>query len=239
MTDGHVKVYVADLPPKYNLDLIRRQGCQDAHLVEQLLANPLGELAGDSLDAVPFRRSPYYGLDVHLHMTVRALQRPSSSPPKPSPHRSPGPCQPADSLPRGLPRSCWARRCAYQLLRRPTSCLCRCTQRSWARAALHSLTPRELAAQRTGRRWSGSRSCTTSMQSTSSTCRCWALSHTGCRCACSTCCALLTHGCCNLCSLAGRAITCMLAAARQLAAGPKGLALFALAELHGPLRTGG
>ena len=73
MTDSHVRVYVAELPPKYNLDLIRSQGCQDAHLVEQLLANPLGELANASLDAVPFRKSPYYGLDVHLHMTVRAL----------------------------------------------------------------------------------------------------------------------------------------------------------------------
>ena len=74
VTDSHVKVYVAELPPKYNLDLIRRQGCQ-AHLVEQLLANPLGELAGDSLNAVPFRKSPYYGLDVHLHMTVCALPK--------------------------------------------------------------------------------------------------------------------------------------------------------------------
>ena len=75
VTDSHVRVYVAELPPKYNLDLIRRQGCQDAHLVEQLLANPLGELADASLDAVPFRKSPYYGLDVHLHMTVWALPK--------------------------------------------------------------------------------------------------------------------------------------------------------------------
>lgn len=48
--------------------------------MEQLLANPLGELAGASLDAVPFRKSPYYGLDVHLHMTVCTPARTPAAP---------------------------------------------------------------------------------------------------------------------------------------------------------------
>ena len=143
--------------------------------MEQLLANPLGELADASLDAVPYRKSPYYGLDVHLHMTVCALPG-WRTPHKPS-------LSQVTACSAGLWRRCSAHRCACSLLRRQTLCLCRCTRHSWARAGLRSQTSPAPAAQRTGRRRSGSASWTIFMQSTSSICHCWVPSRTGCRCA--------------------------------------------------------
>ncbi len=69
--DNHVKVFVVELPRKYNLDLITRQACNNTHFVEKVLTNTLGELSGSSLDVAHYRKTSYYGLEVHLHMTVR------------------------------------------------------------------------------------------------------------------------------------------------------------------------
>jgi len=71
VTDNHVKVFVVDLPRKYNVDLIKQQACNNTHVVERLFTNTLGDLFTDSLDLAHYRNTPYYGLELHLHMTVR------------------------------------------------------------------------------------------------------------------------------------------------------------------------
>lgn len=52
---GHARVYVADLPPKYNLHIIAQEGCKDGNFLKTLLSNPLGPLFDASLDLALYR----------------------------------------------------------------------------------------------------------------------------------------------------------------------------------------
>ena len=54
LEDVHVRVFVAELPPKYNLHTIAKEGCEDGYLRE-VLANPLGPLFMSSLDQALYR----------------------------------------------------------------------------------------------------------------------------------------------------------------------------------------
>ena len=51
----HARVYVADLPPKYNLHIIANEGCEEGHILKEMLANPLGPLFEGSLDKALYR----------------------------------------------------------------------------------------------------------------------------------------------------------------------------------------
>ena len=53
--DGHARVYVAELPPKYNLHIIAQEGCKDGNFLKTLLSNPLGPLFDASLDSALYR----------------------------------------------------------------------------------------------------------------------------------------------------------------------------------------
>ena len=55
MQDVHARVYVAELPPKYNLHLIATEGCEDGRFLKNILANPLGPLFESSLDKALYR----------------------------------------------------------------------------------------------------------------------------------------------------------------------------------------
>lgn len=55
MQDAHVRVFVADLPPKYNIHIIAEKDCEDGRFLKNLLANPLGPLLDDSLDNSQYR----------------------------------------------------------------------------------------------------------------------------------------------------------------------------------------
>ena len=48
-------MYVAELPPKYNLHLIAEEGCEDGRFLKEMLANPLGPLYESSLDLALYR----------------------------------------------------------------------------------------------------------------------------------------------------------------------------------------
>ena len=48
-------MYVADLPPKYNLHIIAKEGCEDGRFLKRVLANPLGPLYNGSLDTALYR----------------------------------------------------------------------------------------------------------------------------------------------------------------------------------------
>ena len=49
------RVYVADLPRKYNMHTIVREGCTEGQFLETLLSNILGTLLSESLDAALYR----------------------------------------------------------------------------------------------------------------------------------------------------------------------------------------
>ena len=51
----HARVYVADLPPKYNLHIIAQEGCKDGDFLKTLLSNPLGPLFDASLESALYR----------------------------------------------------------------------------------------------------------------------------------------------------------------------------------------
>ena len=55
LQDVHARVFVADLPPKYNLHLIAEEGCEDGRFLKEMLANPLGPLYENSLDLALYR----------------------------------------------------------------------------------------------------------------------------------------------------------------------------------------
>ena len=48
-------MYVAELPPKYNLHTIVEEGCTEGRHLERLLSNPLGTLLSESLDSALYR----------------------------------------------------------------------------------------------------------------------------------------------------------------------------------------
>ena len=51
------RVYVAELPPKYNIDTVAQEGCKDVRALELLMSNPLGNLLSESLDAALYRHA--------------------------------------------------------------------------------------------------------------------------------------------------------------------------------------
>ena len=51
----NARVYVADLPPKYNLHIIANEGCEEGHIIKEMLANPLGTPVESSLDKTLYR----------------------------------------------------------------------------------------------------------------------------------------------------------------------------------------
>lgn len=53
--DGHARVFVAELPPKYNLHIIAQESCKDGNFLKTLLSNPLGPLFDASLDSALYR----------------------------------------------------------------------------------------------------------------------------------------------------------------------------------------
>ena len=55
LQDVHARVYVAELPPKYNLHTIAKEGCEDTAYFREVLANPLGPLYESSLDQAQYR----------------------------------------------------------------------------------------------------------------------------------------------------------------------------------------
>ena len=54
---ANARVYVADLPPKYNLHTIAKEGCEEGQFLKDLLANPLGSMFDGSLDLALYRRA--------------------------------------------------------------------------------------------------------------------------------------------------------------------------------------
>ena len=48
-------MYVADLPPEYNLHIIANEGCEEGRILKEMLANPLGPLFESSLDKALYR----------------------------------------------------------------------------------------------------------------------------------------------------------------------------------------
>ena len=48
-------MYVAELPPKYNLQTVVEEGCSEGRYLETLLSNPLGTLLSNSLDSALYR----------------------------------------------------------------------------------------------------------------------------------------------------------------------------------------
>ena len=54
LQDEHVRIFVADLPPKYNVHTIAKEGCKSEQL-SALLANPLGPLIHKSLSQALYR----------------------------------------------------------------------------------------------------------------------------------------------------------------------------------------
>ena len=48
-------MYVAELPPKYNLHIIAKEGCEGGRFLKEVLANPLGPLYESSLDEALYR----------------------------------------------------------------------------------------------------------------------------------------------------------------------------------------
>lgn len=61
LLDAHARVYVADLPPKYNLYIMAQEGCEDGIFLRNLLSNPLGPLLNASLDSALYRWAPSRG----------------------------------------------------------------------------------------------------------------------------------------------------------------------------------
>ena len=55
LQDVHARVYVADLPPKYNMHIMAIKGCEDGRFLKDMLANPLGPLFESSLDLALYR----------------------------------------------------------------------------------------------------------------------------------------------------------------------------------------
>ena len=55
LLDAHARVYVADLPPKYNLYIMAQEGCEDGIFLRNFLSNPLGPLLNASLDSALYR----------------------------------------------------------------------------------------------------------------------------------------------------------------------------------------
>lgn len=55
LQDVHARVFVADLPPKYNLHIMAKEGCEDGRFLKDMLANPLGPLFESSLDLAQYR----------------------------------------------------------------------------------------------------------------------------------------------------------------------------------------
>lgn len=51
----NARVYVAELPPKYNLHTVAEEGCSEGRHLERLLSNPLGTLLSESLDYALYR----------------------------------------------------------------------------------------------------------------------------------------------------------------------------------------
>ncbi len=51
----NARVYVAELPPKYNLHTIAKDGCKESNVLETLLGSPLGTLLSASLDDALYR----------------------------------------------------------------------------------------------------------------------------------------------------------------------------------------
>jgi len=60
LLDAHARVFVAELPPKYNLHTVTAEGCEDGAFLKGILTNPLG---------VPFKGD----LDLALYRWARAL----------------------------------------------------------------------------------------------------------------------------------------------------------------------
>ena len=50
-----LRVYVAELPPKYNLHTIAKDGCKESNVLATLLGSPLGTLLSASLDDALYR----------------------------------------------------------------------------------------------------------------------------------------------------------------------------------------
>jgi len=48
-------VFVAELPPRYNLHLIATEGCEDGAFLKSMLANPLGPPYEAALDLALYR----------------------------------------------------------------------------------------------------------------------------------------------------------------------------------------
>jgi len=51
----NARVYVAELPPKYNLHTIAKDGCKESNVLATLLGSPLGTLLSVSLDDALYR----------------------------------------------------------------------------------------------------------------------------------------------------------------------------------------
>ena len=49
------RVFVAELPPKYNLQTIVDDGCLEGRYLQRLLSNPLGTLLSESLNSAQYR----------------------------------------------------------------------------------------------------------------------------------------------------------------------------------------
>ena len=55
LLEHNARVYVAELPPKYNVHTIAEEGCTESRHLEKLLSNPLGSLLGETLDTALYR----------------------------------------------------------------------------------------------------------------------------------------------------------------------------------------
>ena len=55
LLEHNARVYVAELPPKYNTHTIAEEGCTESRHLAKLLSNPLGSLLGESLDTALYR----------------------------------------------------------------------------------------------------------------------------------------------------------------------------------------
>jgi hypothetical protein len=59
-------VFVAELPPKYNLHTIAAEGCEDGAFLKDILANPLGVPVEGDLDLALYRCARALA-PAHLH----------------------------------------------------------------------------------------------------------------------------------------------------------------------------
>ncbi|KAK9834820.1 hypothetical protein WJX81_001043 [Elliptochloris bilobata] len=68
--DFNARVYVVELPPKYNTHAIAREGCTEGRFLETLLSNPLGTMLSESLVSALYRNTSALNLEVHMHMQM-------------------------------------------------------------------------------------------------------------------------------------------------------------------------